>query len=67
MVVGGDVVRSTHSFLILAALVGSERVSLGQQRDDVDLVMQALHELYIQGLQATTHTYTNTQWWWVQN
>lgn len=41
----------THLFLEELAFLWRECVGLGNERDDVDLVMQPLHELNVQGLQ----------------
>lgn len=43
--------QTTDLFLELLALLRGERVGLGDQRDDVDFLMQPLHELHVQGLQ----------------
>ena len=45
------VARKCYLFLELLALFGRERVCFCDQRDDVDLLVQPLHELDVQGLQ----------------
>ena len=49
-----------YLFLELLALFGRERVGFGDQRDDVDLLVQPLHELDVQGLQPAAGNKTFT-------
>lgn len=44
-------VETTDLFLELQALLRGEGVCFGDQRDDIDFLMQPLHELDVQGLQ----------------
>lgn len=44
----------SHLFLEQRALFRGHRVGLGYDRDNVDLVMQALHEFHVQGFEAVT-------------
>ena len=44
--------KHTHLLFEQLALLGRQRVGLGDERDDVDLVMESLHELNVQWLQT---------------
>jgi len=44
-------VETTDLFLELLAFLGGHGVRFGDQRDDVDLLVQPLHEFNVEGLQ----------------
>ena len=54
------VARKCYLFLELLALFGRERVCFCDQRDDLDLLVQPLHELDVQRLQPATGNKTFT-------
>ncbi len=45
-------VETTDLFLELLAFLWGEGVCFGDQRDDIDFLMQPFHELNVQGLQS---------------
>ena len=45
-------VETTDLFLELLAFLWGEGVCFGDQRDDIDFLMQPFHELDVQGLQS---------------